>query len=42
MYPYSEHKPFSSAILISFIFSHEDKKPEAIIIMKKYLEKITD
>jgi len=42
VYPYSEHKAFSSAILISLIFSHEDKKLEAISIVKKYLKKITD
>jgi len=42
VYPYSEHKAFSSAILISLICSHEDKKLEAISIVKKYLKKITD
>jgi len=42
VYPYSEHKAFSSAILISFVFSHEDRKLEAISIAKKYLKKITD
>ena len=42
MYPYSEHKTLYSAIFVSLIFSHENKKLVETSIMAKFLNKITD